>query len=87
MTLKFVSDYIDQKLKQNSEYVVFTFYELRIKSNLSEDETDQFLALAKNKFENMKYQVFFTGAQYEYNGYRRKVEDNELMIAIPEKNY
>ena len=31
MNTKFVGDIIDQKLEENEEFVVFSFYELRIK--------------------------------------------------------
>lgn len=82
MDLKFVDDYISNKIAENEEYIRFTFYELRVKSNLSNEETEKFLELAKNKFENMKYQVFFTGDKFTYQNLERVVQDNELMIAI-----
>lgn len=82
MDLKFIDDYINKKIAETDEYVRFTFYELRVKSNLSVDETNKFLELAKNKFENMKYEVFFTGDKYTYQNVERVVQDNELMIAI-----
>lgn len=85
MTMEFVNDYIEEKTNNNEDYVVFSFFELRIKCNLTEEETDKFLELAKNKFENMHYQVFFTGAQYTYKGIPRTVQDNELMIAVREE--
>lgn len=82
MDLKFIDDYINNKLAENEEYVRFTFYELRVKSNLLVEETENFLELAKNKFENMNYQVFFTGDKFTYQNEERIVQDNELMIAI-----
>ena len=36
MTMQFVTDYIDKKLKENPNYIRYTFYELRVKNNLSE---------------------------------------------------
>ena len=65
--------------------IIITFYELRIKYDLSEDETQEFLSLSKIRLENMKYQVYFTGAKYEQNGVIKTVQDNELMVAIKEK--
>lgn len=82
MTLEFVDSFINQKINSNENYVRFTFYELRVKYNLTEDETNKFLELAKNKFENMQYEVYFIGDTYEYQGATKEVEQNELMIAI-----
>lgn len=82
MTLEFVDSFINQKINSNENYVRFTFYELRVKYNLTEDETNKFLELAKNKFENMQYEVYFIGNTYEYQGITKQVEQNELMIAI-----
>ena len=82
MTLEFVDSFINQKINANENYVRFTFYELRVKYNLTEDETNKFLELAKNKFENMQYEVYFIGDTYEYAGTKKQVEQNELMIAI-----
>ena len=41
MNTKFVGDIIDEKLEQNDEFVVFSFYELRIKYNLTEDKKNE----------------------------------------------
>lgn len=82
MDLEFIEQYINNKLLENEEYVRFTFYELRVKNNLTEEQTDKFLELAKNKFEHMGYNVYFTNARYEYKQARMTVQPNELMIAI-----
>ena len=82
MTLKFIEDYINTKLNENDEYVKFTYYELKVKNNLSEPDIKMFLGLAKNKFENMGYNVYFIGDEYLYNGERKTVEQNEFMVAI-----
>ena len=84
MTMQFVTDYIDKKLKENPNYIRYTFYELRVKNNLSEDEVDEFLRINKNYFENKDYSVYFTGAKFECNNAKSTVQDNELMIAIKE---
>ena len=82
MNIKFIADLIDEKLEQDENYVVFTFYELRIKHNLNEDEIEKFLELSKNRFENNKYKVYFTGDKYKYKNQEKIVEENELMVAI-----
>ena len=84
MTTKFVEDYLTKKLNKNENYVVCTFYDLRIKHNLSEQEVNEFLILSRNKLENNGFKVFFTGAKYIYQDTNRVVEDNELMVAIKE---
>lgn len=82
MTMKFITEYIEKKMSENKEFVRYTFYELRVKSNLSADDTEEFLDVNKDYFENKEYKVYFTGDEYEYKGQKRKVDQNELMIAI-----
>lgn len=84
MTLKFITDYIDQKIRENENMVVFSFYEIRIKLDLSEEQTDEFLKLSRTRLENMGYKVYFTGAKFVYENTPKIVEDNELMVAIKE---
>lgn len=84
MTVKFVEDYLDSKLKENEEYIVCTFYELRVKYNLSEEDVDKFLEWGRNKLQNMGYKVYSTGTRFVYQNANRIVEDNQYMIAIKE---
>lgn len=79
-----INEILNKKIIENSEYIRITFYELRIKYNLSEEQTDKILELMKNKLEKMNYQVFFTGAKFVYQECKRTVQPNELMIAIKE---
>lgn len=79
-----INEILNKKIIENSEYIRITFYELRIRYNLSEEQTDRILELMKNKLEKMKYQVFFTGAKFVYQECKRTVQPNELMIAIKE---
>ena len=82
MTIKFIDDYINEKLSENDEFVRFTYFELRVKCNLSEEDIRMFLSLAKNKFTNMKYNVYFEGNEYTYQGETKIVGQNEYMVAI-----
>ena len=82
MNIQFVDNYINKKLLENENYIRYTFYELRVKNNLSEDEVDKFLELNKNYLEKKGFQVFFTGARFTYENANRAVQPNELMIAI-----
>ena len=47
MTKQFVTDYIDKKINENENFIRYTFYELKVKNNLSDEELDEFLRLSK----------------------------------------
>ena len=64
------------------EFIRYSFYELRVKNNLTDLEIDEFLKINRDYLENKGYNVYFTGAKFYYNGLNREVADNELMIAI-----
>ena len=84
MTDAFVINYIDKKISESKDIncIVYTYYELKIKNNLNDDEIQRFLEINKDYFENNGYNVYFTGAKYSYNGANTIVQDNELMIVI-----
>ena len=85
MDLQQIDMYLETKLKQDKKYVVFTFYELRVKIGLTSKETYNFLHLVSIKLENNNYKIYRTGQEYYYDG-KKKVEDNQLMVAIKERN-
>ena len=85
MTDKFIFDYIALKEQQNSEFIRYSYYELKIKSNLTDEEIDRFLKVNRDYFENKDYNVYFTNAKYTYKNEDKIVEPNELMIAIKEE--
>ena len=74
------------KIEKNENYIKCTFYELRVKRTLSEEQVDELLKLAKTRLENMNYQVYFTGAKFKYNGKEQQVQSQDYMIAIKERN-
>lgn len=82
---QFAINLIHEKELENSDYIRYTFYELRVKYNRSEKEVDEILEINKNYFENKGYNVYFTGARFVYQNANRLVQPNELMIAIKEK--
>ncbi len=82
---QFTINLIHKKELENSEYIRYTFYELRVKYNRSEKEVDEILEINKNYFENKGYNVYFTGARFVYQNASRLVQPNELMIAIKEE--
>lgn len=82
MTLQFIGDYLDNKIKIDPSYIVCTYFDLRVRNNLSEGEIFEFLNLSKNKLENMGYKVYFKGSKYVYNNATKIVKDNELLVAV-----
>ena len=82
MTTQYVEEYLNYKMSQNKSEIIYTFYELRIKNNLSEEEIDEFLRLNKIRLENLGYKVYFTGAKFVFQNATRTVQSNEYMIAI-----
>lgn len=85
MTQQFVTEYINRKIQEDENYIRYTFYELKVKNNLTDEELQTFLEMNKNYFENKGYRVYFTGAKFIYQNCNRIVESNELMIAIKEE--
>lgn len=82
MTMEYVSNYIDKKINENPKFIRFTFYELRVKENLSESDMLYLIALAAQRLSNNRYLVYKTGQQYTLGGQTKIVESNELLVAI-----
>lgn len=82
MTTQYVEEYLNYKMSKNENEIICTFYELRVKSNLSQEEIDEFLRLNKIWLENLGYKVYFTGAKFIFQNANRTVQPNEYMIAI-----
>ena len=55
---KLIKDLIETTLED--KMAKNTDYELRVKYNLSEQDTDRFLELIRTKLQNENYKVFFT---------------------------
>lgn len=77
---------LKEKINKNADYIRYTFYEIRVKYNLSEQDTHRFLTLIRIKLQNENYNVYFTEAKFEYKDAKMEVKDNELMIAIKNKS-
>ena len=82
MTLEFLNELIEYKINQNKDFIQFTFYELRVKYNLSEDDSNIAIKLIKQKLSNYGYNVYLTGQKYIYNSKENIVHTNILLIAI-----
>lgn len=82
MTLNEISNYIDSKITSNSRIIIFTFYEIRVKLNLYEDEANELIELIKIRLNNLGYKTYLTGAKYSYENISKVVNKNELLVAI-----
>lgn len=78
----YVEEFIADKIARNSKIVRYTYYELKIKLNLSEEGLDRFLKCSKIILEQLDYKVFFTGAKFKFENADRVVETNEFLIGI-----
>lgn len=73
---------LEDKIDRNENFIRFTYYELRVKNNLSEQETDDFLRLCMTYLENKGYEVYVGNARYSYKNSNQNVQPNELLIAF-----
>lgn len=73
---------LEEKLNKNDKIISYSFYELRVKYDLTEYETSVFLNLVNNKLGYMGYKIYFTGEKYFLDNKIETVKDNELMIAV-----
>lgn len=79
-----ITEYIDNKIEKNSKKVVFTFYELRVKMDLTEPTAEKFLRLSETRLINLGYKTYKPGETYKYLEEEIQVKENELLIAIKE---
>lgn len=82
MTMEDVTNFIDNKMEQNQNEIVISFYEARVKMNLSEEETKILLYLCKTRLEKFGYKIYLTGQKFLHNNIKRIVQPNELLVAI-----
>ena len=76
---------LKEKLIKDANFIRYSFYEIRIKYNLSEQETDRFLELIRTRLQNDEYKVYFIDTKFVYKNANMTVQPNELMIAIKEE--
>ena len=51
---KFTLNLINKKLEENSEFIRYTFYELKVKNNLTDEEMNNVLQISKMFLKNRK---------------------------------
>ena len=84
MTMQEITEYLDDKIGKNQNEIIITFYEIRVKMNLSEEDTDYLLKIYTARLQNLGYKVYRTGERFVYAEANRTVQSNQLMIAIKE---
>lgn len=77
-----IDNYLKQKLNQNENIVVCTYYEVNIKLNISENDENTFLIYVRDKLEKLGYDVYFTNSKYLFNNQEKRVKTNEALVAI-----
>lgn len=82
MTLEYITNSIDKKICENSNKIIYTYYELKCEENLSEESKKYFIDMAKVRLENLGYNVYLTGECYSENKKIKIVEINEEIVAI-----
>ena len=83
--LNIIEEYLMNKIDENEKIIRCTFYEIRVKLNISENDETEFLKFARIRLENLGYRVYFTGAKFTYENANRTVQPNELIIAIKDE--
>lgn len=81
MKMQEITNFLDKKIEKDSEFIKITFFELRIKMNLTEEETETFIEFSKTRLKNLGYKTFETGEKYIIENKEKTVERNELVIA------
>jgi len=77
---------LTEKICQNDNFIRYTYYELKVKYNLNEEELNRFLLLIRTKLENDNYNVYFTDAKFTYENANRIVQPNEILIAVKDNS-
>ena len=83
--INLIEQTLDNKFTKDINFIKYTFYELRVKLNMSELELYHFLRLIKIKLENLGYKVYNTGDTYIIRGNKNIVKENQLLVAIKEQ--
>ena len=58
--IQIIEKSLDEKMQKNSNYINFSFFELKVKYNLGDEDIKKLLQLARTKLENDNYKVYYT---------------------------
>lgn len=73
---------ITDKMIEDENCITFRYYETMVKEGIKKEQEEEFKELAKIKLNNMGYKVYFENEEFEYDNAHRKVQCNEILIAI-----
>ena len=82
LNFKKVDKFLQQKLNENGNIIICTYYEINFKLDISENDEDSFLIYVREKLENLGYDVYFTNSKYFYDNQEKIVNTNEALVAI-----
>lgn len=82
LDFKKVDNFLRQKLNENGNIIICTYYEINFKLDISENDENSFLIYVREKLENLGYDVYFTNSKYFYDNQEKIVNTNEAFVAI-----
>lgn len=82
--MSLIEKLVDEKIEKNENFLKFSFYEVRVKGQVTNKQETEFLRLIKNKLNNMRYIVYLQNEEFIYNGLKTRVQLNELLVAVKE---
>ena len=82
LDFKKVDDFLRQKLNENGNIIICTYYEINFKLDISENDENSFLVYVREKLENLGYDVYFTNSKYFYDNQENIVNTNEPFVGI-----
>ncbi len=85
MDKKDVYNLLEEQYKKDKNKITISFYELKIKRNLNNQDLFDALHSISEELVKNDYKVYRTDQKYLYNNKEYKVESNELMIGIKNK--
>lgn len=86
MTIEFIDKYIDDKIKRNEEFVRITYLEV-VEEGIKQSEMLAFSFSVAKRLSEKRYSVYRTNQKYFFQGEVKKVESNELLVAIKRKKF
>lgn len=85
LNMEKVNNYLTKKLETHSDIIICTYFEMKIKLDISEKDENLFLRYARDKLQENGYDCYFTNSKYKYNNEEKIVDTNELIVAIKSK--
>ena len=84
--LNFITKSTDSKIADNENIIKYTYYQLRIQYDLSEEQMREFVRLAKIRLNNLNYNPYTKRQRYRYNYKENEVKSNEELVAVKQKH-